>query len=84
MQVANPFDSVNFDAIAHDPISEDIVEVLCTKTQNKSKLFYRVLVAYYLSKISSMMHTRVKLHGRRELPVNIFAINLATSGFGFK
>jgi hypothetical protein len=82
MQVANPFDSVDFDAIAHDPISEDIVEVLCTKTQNKSKLFYRVLVAYYLSKISSMMHTRVKLHGRRELPVNIFAINLATSGFG--
>lgn len=62
--------------------SEKLVEILCQKTQNTNPLFFRVLVAYYFSKISSMMRANIKTLDRGVIPVNMYAINLATSGQG--
>ena len=62
--------------------SEKLVEVLCQKTQSNNPHFFRVLTGYYLCKVASMMNIKIKTHDRGDLPVNMYAINLATSGFG--
>lgn len=62
--------------------SEELVKVLCAKTQNTNPLFFRVLAAYYFCKVASMMRVSIKTHDRGVIPVNCYAINLATSGQG--
>lgn len=63
-------------------LSEDIVEILTTKTQTKNNHFYRVLVAYYFSKIASMMRCNIETKDRGAIPVNTYALNLMPSGAG--
>jgi hypothetical protein len=62
--------------------SEKLVGILCNKTQNTNPLFFRILVAYYFSMVASMMRCNIKTLDRGEIPVNMYAINLATSGTG--
>ena len=69
--------------LSHFSYSEKLVDVLMKKSQNNNPLFFRVLVAYYFAKVASMMRCSVDLPGRGNIPVNIYAINLATSGFGW-
>lgn len=66
----------------HHPVVEEIVEVLCNKTQNTDKGFFRVELAYFLSKMASCMRANVVTKDRGEIPVNIYALALATSGYG--
>jgi hypothetical protein len=68
--------------MSYHPISEQIVDVLVTKTQSSDRHFFRILVAYYFSKVASMMRTNIKTHDRGVIPVNLYALNLASSGFG--
>lgn len=69
--------------VQHFPTSEKLVDILSKKTQNSNhKIFFRVLVAYYFSKIASAMRTNIRTHDRGVIPVNMYALNLATSGFG--
>lgn len=63
-------------------MSEQIVTILCNKTQNSDRLFFRVHVAYYFAKLASMQRTTIMTHDRGILPINMYAINLATSGAG--
>lgn len=72
----------NLKDVKHFEPSEKLVQVICNKTQTVSPLFFRVLVSYQFAKIASMMRTRIKTHDRGTIPVNMYAINLATSGFG--
>ena len=62
--------------------SEKLVEVLKNKTQNPDPLFFRVQVAYYFAKVASMMRCKINTHDRGVIPVNLYVINLATSGQG--
>lgn len=62
--------------------SEKLVDILCKKTQNTNPLFFRVLVAYYFTKVASMMRTGIKTHDRGVIPVSLYAMNLASSGQG--
>lgn len=62
--------------------AEKLVEILCKKTQNNNPLFFRILVAYYLTKVASMMRTNIQTHDRGVIPVSLYAINLASSGQG--
>ncbi|TXG86205.1 MAG: DUF3987 domain-containing protein [Spirochaetes bacterium] len=64
------------------PTSEQLVQVLCEKTQNDNPLFFRVLVAYYFTVIASMMRCSIATHDRGNIPVNMYALALATSGAG--
>lgn len=62
--------------------AEKLVRVLCKKTQSEDPLFFRVLTAYYFTKVASMMRCSIKTPDRGTIPVSLYAINLATSGFG--
>lgn len=68
--------------ITHHPIVERITQILMAKTQNNDPMFFRLLISYYMAIIASMMRTNVAIKGRGEVPVNMYAINLATSGSG--
>jgi hypothetical protein len=68
--------------VTHHPAIEEIVEVLCNKTQNTDKGFFRTEVAYFLGKIAGNMRASIVTKDRGEIPVNIYALALATSGFG--
>lgn len=68
--------------VKHHPAIEEVTEVLCNRTQNTDKGFFRTEVAYFLAKIASNMRTTVITKDRGEIPVNIYALVLATSGFG--
>jgi len=68
--------------VPYNPTSEEIVDVLCQKTQNDNRDFFRISVAYFLCKMAGCMRINVKTHDRGVLPVNLYAINLASSGYG--
>jgi Schitoviridae DNA primase len=72
----------SYDEMEFHPTAEQLVEILCNKTQNRNPLFFRVLVAYYFSLVASMMRCKIASAGQKELPVNLYAINLGTSGSG--
>lgn len=73
---------IDMTGVKHHPAMEDIVEVLCNKTQNTDKGFFRCEVAYFLAKMASCMRASILTKDRGEIPVNIYALALATSGFG--
>jgi len=72
-----PFDSLTF-----HPTSEKIVNILCQLTQNNSLEFFRLLLCYHLAKIAATMRVKIATKDRGEIPVNLYALNLATSGHG--
>ncbi len=71
-----------FDKMELHPTSERLVSILCHKTQNYNPEFFRIQVAYHLTKIPSMMRVSTYSKDRKLIPVNLFAINLASSGQG--
>ena len=73
---------LSYDQMQYHPTSEKLVSVLCHKTQKSEPLFFRILVAYYLSVVAAHMRCSIATPDRGEIPVNLFALNLATSGFG--
>lgn len=72
----------SIEQMEYHPLAEKLVRVLCAKTQNDNPLFFRVLVAYYFSLIASMMRTYIATHDRGDIPVNLYALNLSSSGTG--
>lgn len=71
-----------FDEMSYHPTAEKLVSILCNKTQNSNPLFFRVLVGYYFSMVASMMRATIVTHDRGDIPVNLYALNLGTSGSG--
>lgn len=68
--------------VTHHSAIEEITQVLCAKTQNQDKGFFRPVTAYYLSRMASMMRASVLTQDRGEIPVNAYVIALGTSGYG--
>jgi hypothetical protein len=73
---------IDLTGVQHHPAIEEIVEVLCNKTQNTDKGFFRVEAAYFLGKMASSQRATISTKDRGEIPVNIYALALATSGYG--
>lgn len=71
----------DFADMEHYPLLEDLTQVLTKKTQSDNPLFYRVLLAYYLGKVAGTMNPMIHTLDRGTIPINIYAINLAPSGF---
>lgn len=71
-----------FEEMSYHPASEKLVEILCDKTQNSNPLFFRVLVGYYFTVVASTMRCSIATHDRGDIPVNMYALNLSTSGSG--
>jgi len=73
---------IDLTGVKHHPAIEEIVEVLCNKTQNTDRGFFRTEVAYFLGKIAANMRATIVTKDRGEIPINIYALALANSGFG--
>ncbi|QWY83749.1 putative DNA primase protein [Rhizobium phage RHph_X3_15] len=81
-QTNNLIDLSELDKVPHHPALEELVEVLCNKTQNVDKGFFRVEVAYFLAKMASNMRAIIVTKDRGEIPVNLYVLATASSGFG--
>lgn len=68
--------------MAYHPTSEKLVNILCTKTQNQEKLFFRVVLGYYWAVLASQMRAEIMGYDRGALPINVYALNLSPSGTG--
>lgn len=68
--------------VKHHPAITEIVDMLCAKTQNTDRGFFQVEVAYFLGKMASSQRVTIVTKDRGEIPVNIYALALATSGYG--
>lgn len=73
---------IDLSGVTHHPAVKEIVEVLCNQTQNTDTGFFQVEAAYFLGKLASNMRATVVTKDRGDIPVNIYALALATSGFG--
>lgn len=73
---------IDLSNVSHHPVLEEIVDVLCNKTQNMDRGFFRAEVAYFLSKMASAMRATILTKDRGEIPVNLYVLALASSGFG--
>jgi hypothetical protein len=73
---------IDLEGVEHHPAVTEIVDVLCNKTQNTDRGFFRTEVAYFLGKMASSMRATIITKDRGEIPVNIYALALATSGYG--
>ena len=72
----------SFEEMEYHPKTEEVVKVLCERTQNNNPLFFRVQVGYYWCLLASMMRVTIDTLDRGEIPVNMYAMNLSTSGSG--
>lgn len=72
----------SYDEMDYHPTSERLVEILCHKTQQTDPLFFRILVGYYFSMMSAQMRCMIATPDRGDIPVNMYALNLAPSGMG--
>ncbi|QYW02265.1 bifunctional DNA primase/helicase [Stenotrophomonas phage Philippe] len=73
---------IDLTGVKHHQAVEELVDVLCNRTQNTDKGFFRVEVAFFLCKMASCMRAFVHTKDRGDIPVNSYALALATSGFG--
>ena len=72
-----PFDQMNYDAV-----TEMLTDIMCAKTQNKERMFFRVANSYYWGVLASQMHATIEGWGGSKIPINIYAMNLSPSGTG--
>jgi hypothetical protein len=73
---------IDLSGVKHHPAITDIVSVLCNKTQNTDKGFFRTEVAFFLGKMASCMRATIQTKDRGDIPCNVYALALATSGYG--
>lgn len=71
-----------FDQMHYHPVSEQLVGILRDHTQADDALFFRLLVGYYFCLAASQMRCVIKSPDRGEVPVNMYVLNLAPSGYG--
>ena len=67
--------------VNHNPCLEEITDLICRKTQNTDKGFFHVEVAYFLSKMAASMRAYIDSEDRGCIPINCYAIALASSGY---
>jgi len=71
---------VDLSNVSHHPAIEEITDVICKKTQNVDRGFYRVIVAYYLAMMASSMRATMSTPDMGDIPVNSYTIALGPSG----
>lgn len=72
----------SYDQLPYHPTAEKLVAILRDQTQSDDSLFFRIMVAYYMSLAATQMRCIIDSPDRGEIPVNMYALNLAPSGYG--
>lgn len=67
---------------SHYTKSEQLVKILKGANKTSDETFFRVLVAYYFAKLSTIMRAEIVTPDRGNLPTNLYCLSLAASGFG--
>jgi hypothetical protein len=73
---------IPFDQMPYHPTSEKLVDILKDHTQRDDSLFFRLLVGYYFSLAAAQMRCSINTPDRGDIPVNMYVLNLAPSGYG--
>lgn len=73
---------MNIESFSYHPMSEKIVQILMTKTQNYNPTFFRLQANFYLSLAASCMNIKVSSPITGKIPVNFYGVNLSGSGSG--
>jgi hypothetical protein len=68
--------------VVHHPVITELTDLLCNQTQNQDRGFFHVEVAYFAAKVASTMGATLLTKDRGEIPVNLYALLLASSGYG--
>lgn len=76
------YDRTVIENTPHHKAMEELVDVLCHRTGNVNRDFFQAEVAYFLGLIPSAMRVTINSPERGKIPINIYSIALATSGFG--
>ncbi len=80
--MSNLYDLDVIEQQAHHPAMSELVDLLCHRTGNVNRDFFQAEVAYFLGMIPSAMRASIISPERGKIPINIYSIALATSGFG--
>jgi len=70
------------DQMTFHPMAEKLVTLLCDKTDNPNRLFFRVIVGYFFCMAAAQMRINIATKGNGDLPVSMFALALGPSGTG--
>lgn len=73
---------MNYENLSYNPITEKIVDILKTRTQNKDDKFFRLQANFYLTLVPSMLNIKVHSPITGTVPINMYGINLSLSGSG--
>lgn len=73
---------IDLSNVKHHPCIEELTNVLCNKTQNTDRGFFKAEIAFFLAKMASAMRAYVRTKDRGDVPVNLYVIALANSGLG--
>jgi hypothetical protein len=68
--------------VTHHPVVTELTDLLCNQTQNQDRPFFHTEVAYFVSKVASCMGAALLTQDRGEIPVNLYGLLLASSGYG--
>lgn len=73
---------IPFEEMKYHPTAEKIVKVMQNKMQIPDALYLRVLVGYYFCLAATQMRCVVATPDSGDIPVNMYALTLAPSGYG--
>ena len=73
---------VDTKSYTHHPAIEELSELLSRKIQKNDKAYFRAIVAFFLAKMASNMRATVSSPSTGTVPVNVFTLALAESGYG--
>lgn len=73
---------IDYKKIEHHPVISELTELICNKTKNTDKSFFRIEIAYFIANVASNMRAYTSSKDRGKIPINIYTILLATSGYG--
>lgn len=74
--------SLDLSTVTHHPAVNEIADVICAQTQGQDRSFFHAEIAYFLGKMAATMRATIVTKDRGEIPVNVYSIALAPSGFG--
>lgn len=73
---------IPYEEMEYHPLAEKIVKVMQNKMQIPDPLYLRVLVGFYFSLAATQMRCVVATPDSGDIPVNMYALSLAPSGYG--
>lgn len=63
------------------PRMEEIVDVLVSRTGSNDRNFFRIMVTYKFAELATNMRCKIEYAGTKNIPCNIYALDLAPSGY---